>query len=127
MFGLTIIRTSELAFYRDVHALIKRSPEYLEGIRAGVVHLAFDPGHAPQRPESEGRRPGRSKLVYDKEKRTIVTVPMTESAYRAEGIPPPRLMGAQRLVLGDYIKEAGQAGEPGTERIGGGDETGTIS
>ena len=48
MFGMTIIRTAELPFYRDITALIKRNPEYLEGIRDGVVHLAFDPKRKPK-------------------------------------------------------------------------------
>ena len=33
-----------LPFHRDVHRLIEQSPEYLEGIKQGVVHLAFNPG-----------------------------------------------------------------------------------
>lgn len=44
MFGLTIINERDLPFYRDVHRLIKKYPEYLDGIREGRVHLAFNPG-----------------------------------------------------------------------------------
>lgn len=43
MFGVTIIKESELPFHREVHRLIKKHPEYLTGIRLGTVHLAWNP------------------------------------------------------------------------------------
>jgi len=49
MFGLAIIKESELPFYRDIKRLIDRRPEYAEGIKEGVVHLAFLPGYAPKK------------------------------------------------------------------------------
>jgi hypothetical protein len=44
MFGRVIIKEKDLPFIRDVHRLIKKYPEYLDGIREGRVHVAFDPG-----------------------------------------------------------------------------------
>lgn len=41
------IRRQELAFHREIDRLIKKHPEYLEGIEKGIVHIKFLPGHAP--------------------------------------------------------------------------------
>jgi hypothetical protein len=41
----TVVKKDTLPFIKDVHRLIEKHPEYLEGIRAGVVHIGFNPGH----------------------------------------------------------------------------------
>ena len=43
-----IVKKSQLPFIRDVHRIIKEHPEYADGIRAGVVHLAYNPGCKPE-------------------------------------------------------------------------------
>jgi len=52
MFGLKIISEKEFPFVREIQRLIKDRPEYLDGIRAGVVHLAYNPGCKPN-PEGQ--------------------------------------------------------------------------
>jgi len=44
MFGITIIKTKQYPFYKEIKRLIAAHSEYQEGIEKGVVHLAFDPG-----------------------------------------------------------------------------------
>jgi len=93
MLGYTLIKTSELPFYKEVHALIERHPEYLEGKRKGVVHLAFDPGcrqgiiagMVNTKPTEyhlvePGPRCSIPASMLEKE----TAKPMSESAYRAE-------------------------------------------
>jgi hypothetical protein len=61
-----IMKASELPFYEDIHGLIEKHPEYLEGIIAGVVHIGFNPGEREKRkpkatlnPAVSGIRRGR--------------------------------------------------------------------
>jgi len=42
-----LVPKSELPFHKDVNYLIKRHPEYLQGIRDGVVHIRFNAKHSP--------------------------------------------------------------------------------
>lgn len=48
MIPYTIVDKRTLPFIKDIHVLIKKHPEYLEGIRQGVVHIGFNPGHSPK-------------------------------------------------------------------------------
>ena len=48
LFGYTLIKSDELPFHREVTRLIRENPTYLDGIRRGVVHLAFHPGQRPK-------------------------------------------------------------------------------
>lgn len=52
MFGFTMVRETELPFYREVHRLIEKNPQYLDGIREGTVHLKFRPKCAPVKQRS---------------------------------------------------------------------------
>ena len=53
MFGIEIVKSSELPFYREVNRLIKKYPEYQEGIQKGLVHIKFRPGCAPKKSKTE--------------------------------------------------------------------------
>ena len=48
IFGYTPVRSSELPFHREVNRLIRDNPDYLDGIRKGIVHVAFNPGQKPK-------------------------------------------------------------------------------
>ena len=48
LFGYTLVRSAELPFHREVNRLIRDNPEYLDGIRKGIVHVAFNPGQRPK-------------------------------------------------------------------------------
>ena len=48
LFGYTLVRSAELPFHREVNRLIRDNPEYLDGIRKGIVHVAFNPGQKPK-------------------------------------------------------------------------------
>lgn len=45
-----IMSKKELAFHREVDRLIKKHPEYLDGIEQGIVHIGFNPGCKPKEP-----------------------------------------------------------------------------
>lgn len=42
------VQKEDFPFFNDIRRLIERRPEYAQGIKEGVVHLAFLPGHAPK-------------------------------------------------------------------------------
>jgi hypothetical protein len=75
MLGYTLIKKSELPFYKDVHALIKKFPEYLEGIRRGEVHIKFLPKCKPMT---------KSEFIVASAHRLATAPDMTDSAYKDE-------------------------------------------
>ena len=48
-----IVKKSEYPFFQEVNALIKKYPEYQEGIKQGIVHIKFLPGHSPHPKKKE--------------------------------------------------------------------------
>ena len=82
MLGYRLIKESELPFYKEVHRLIDKYPEYLEGIKKGVVHLAFDPGQ--RQPIVEDHNLLREIFSQNPPKGMKKAKPMTESEYRTE-------------------------------------------
>ena len=84
MFGLTIIKTADLPFYREIAALIKRHPEYLEGIRDGVVHLAFDPKRKPKPRVMTKEEIEYAKGMAAAPRNAFIGSPMVAAAYRDE-------------------------------------------
>ncbi|MFH2075135.1 MAG: hypothetical protein ABIJ57_07275 [Pseudomonadota bacterium] len=48
------VKRKELAFHKEIDRLIKKHPEYLEGIEQGVVHISFNPGCKPKTEKGEG-------------------------------------------------------------------------
>jgi ribosomal protein L7/L12 len=46
-FGYTFVKKSDLPFYEEVHRLIEKHPEYLEGIKQGTVHIRFGANQSP--------------------------------------------------------------------------------
>jgi hypothetical protein len=43
-----VVKKATLPFIQEVHRLIAKYPEYIDGIAAEVVHIGFNPGHAPK-------------------------------------------------------------------------------
>ncbi len=43
-----IMRKSELPFYKEVHRLIEKKPDYLDGIRKGIVSVGYHPNCKPK-------------------------------------------------------------------------------